>query len=197
MIGSTTTGSVNERIRGLSMASQGDDEQPARSLQWKTLKPYLSVIVLECIAQDLEVSFGALQRILVKPGRQRAGKLARVVALDELSARSRDTIEGVGTLESLGIDQLAGFVLQVRMRPGWADENSEFIDTTHYLNVVMRRNRFIAVRVEEGLLDKLQQLLDKPPLPPLRRIAPRILEATFLMGEAKGLWLRGAHRRST
>jgi hypothetical protein len=180
----------------MSMTNQCNG-QVAPALRWKILKPYLSAIVLECTAEDPEVSFGVLQRILMSPGRQRAEKKTRVVAFDELSVRSRDAIEGVDTLESLGIDQLAGLVRQVSMRPGWTDDDSEFIDTTHNLNVVVRRNRFIAVRVEGGLLDKLQRWLDKPPLPPLRRIAPKILESTFLMGEAKGLWLRGVHRRST
>lgn len=178
------------------MTGQGGG-QPVPAVRWTALKPYLSVIVLECAAEDPEVSLETLKRMLMKPGRQRVGKQERVVAFDELSARSRDVIEGIGTLESLGIDQLVGFVRQVSMRPGWAEGDSEFIDTTHYLNVVLRRNRLIAARVDEGLLDKLQQWLDKPPLPPLRRIAPRILEVAFLMGEAKGLWLRGAHRRST
>jgi hypothetical protein len=62
------------------------------------------------------------------------------VAFSELSVQSGDAIDGVGTLESLGIDQLAGFVRQVIARPGWADDSSDFIDTTHHINVIVRRH---------------------------------------------------------
>lgn len=46
---------------------------------WHILKPYLSVIVLECVDDDPAVSFGVLCRQLERSGRQRAGKRSEVI----------------------------------------------------------------------------------------------------------------------
>jgi hypothetical protein len=107
---------------------------------------------------------------------------------------SRHSIRG---FEDLGIDQLVGFVREIRSHPAWAGGDSGFVDTTNHLTVMLRQGRLIAVHADEVLVDRLQRWLDKAPRPAARRIPPDVLETALLQGESKGLWLRGTHQRRT
>jgi hypothetical protein len=156
-----------------------------RSLVWTSVHPYVSVTVLECTADNLDVAFERLRNQLLVPGRSRSGRRITVVA---------STFEG-GFGED--IDQLAGFVTEQRDRPAWATEEAGFEDTVHNLTVALRRRRLVAVHSDEGTNRRLQRWLDKAPKPPFSRIPARVLEGALHRGDAKSLWLRGVHQPRT
>lgn len=158
-------------------------------LQWGTLCPYASAVVLECTAGDPAQAFAGLERVLSKPGRGRTTDNDRVVALAPFSP---------GLADIPRLDQLAGFVRQRRDQPAWATSESTFVDTTHYLTVALRHRRLVTVYSDDdGQKERFQRWLDRPPRPQFRRIPAETIAATFGSGETKGLWLRGIHRRRT
>lgn len=173
------------------------DAEIVPNFPWASLTPYLSVVVLECTAENPAHSFGAVHRHLARGARETSTKARRIVAMDEFDSTAGQTLADIGTLEEIGLDQVAGFVRRISSPPGWTDDTSEFVDTTHELCLMFRRGDLLAIKLEDGAIDRLQRWLDKVPLPNVRRIAPKVLGYTFLMGETRGLWLQGAHSRST
>lgn len=176
------------------MADEADE--PVPPVPWGALRPYLSVVILECTADDPALSFGALTRILRDLGSPRFDKETRVAAVSELNDRDNASIEGLGNLEMLGLNQLFGCVQLDRMPPSWADESTGYIDVEHRLLIALRWGNLIAVHADRSTHDRIQRKLDKPPLPPLRRLSPKVLESAFMRGDAKSLWLRSVQRRS-
>ncbi|WP_327640738.1 hypothetical protein OHB24_20815 [Kribbella sp. NBC_00482] len=164
---------------------------PVAALNWRLLRPYVSVVVMECTADDPRQLFDGCERVLRDPWRSRPGREERIVA------RSSPEAEAPRSLENLGIDQIAGFVREVRAHPGWAAPGSSFVDATNHVTVLLRRGRLLAVHTDSVTVDRLQRWLDKAPRPALRRIPPEVLESALLTGESKGLWLRGTHQRRT
>ncbi|MFG1646711.1 hypothetical protein ACGFMK_41095 [Amycolatopsis sp. NPDC049252] len=162
---------------------------------WNELKPFMSVIVLRCV-DDPALAFGALVRLLRKPGRARQGMSVRTVAESELSLSGDEAVPGVGSLESLQVDQLFGCVRRQQSRPGWVLPTSEYVNVSHELIVALRRGELMAVRADRNVLDRLQKELDKAPRPPLRRLAAGVLEEAFMQGAAKNIWMRSTQRRS-
>lgn len=162
---------------------------------WNELKPFMSVIVLRCVG-DPALAFGALVRLLKKPGRARQGTTVRTVAESELSITGDEVVPGVGSMESLQVDQLFGCVRRQQSRPGWALATSEYLNVSHELIVALRRDELMAVRADRNVLDRVQKELDKPPRPPLRRLGSGVLEEAFMQGSAKNIWMRSIQRRS-
>ncbi|RZQ61209.1 hypothetical protein [Amycolatopsis suaedae] len=175
------------------MTSKPDDA--LGEVQWGDLKPFMSVIVLQCAGNPTH-AFGALVRLLKKPGRARQGANVWTVAESELTAASNGVIPGLGDLESLQVDQLFGCVKRQQGRPGWALATSDYVNVSHELTVALRREELIAVRAERNVLDRLQRQLDTVPRPPLRRLGSSILEEAFMQGAAKNIWMRSIQRRS-
>lgn len=156
-----------------------------RAFAWTTVHPYISVTVLQCTADNLAIAFDGLRKQLLKPRRAHTGRQVAVVA----SGAEYDLGEDV--------DQLTGFVTELRDRPAWATEEAGFEDTEHVLTVALRRRRLVAVRCDEATERRLQRWLDKAPRPPFTRIPARALESALHRGDAKSLWLRGVHRPRT
>jgi hypothetical protein len=159
------------------------------ALPWATLRPYVSLIVLERTenSDDL-LAFQWLVKFLGQPGRQMPDRVTSVVA-DSPADESVPT----EVLAALGFDQVAGFVRQHQSPPAWATPNVEFVDLKHDLTLALRRGRLIAVRAENDVTRRLQTWLNEPARP-YRRIAPEVLEGAFLQGEAKMLWLQDTRR---
>lgn len=65
------------------------------------------------------------------------------------------------------------------------------------LALALRLGNLIAVHCDSALRNAIQGWLDRTPRPPLSRVPPEVLQGAFLIGEAKGLWLRGTHPRRT
>ncbi len=161
------------------------------SLPWLVLRPYVSVVVLECTAEDYNLAFRTLERFLKEPGRVRVGKESDIVALS-----GGDEASGLDAIGDVGIDQIAGFVRRHRQSPAWANGDAAFTDVMHDLTVLVRRDRLVAVHTASDVDGRLQRWLDRQPAPPYRRMRAEVLESALLQGEARGLWLRGTQKRS-
>lgn len=92
------------------MQSASGLSQSPTPLRWTTVAPYLSVIILECTARKPTTSFDGLRREIVRPGRRVSGKTTTVVSKSFLTAESNDSLDQVGTLTDIGVDQLFALV---------------------------------------------------------------------------------------
>jgi hypothetical protein len=157
-------------------------------LPWGELRPYVSLIVLECTADDDPIAFELLMRQLGRSGRRVPDRTTEVVA-----SSTADESGSPAVLAGLDIDQIAGFVRQHRLPPAWATASAGYVDVRHDLTMALRRGRLVVVRAENDVNGRLQKWLDEPARP-YRRIAPEVLEGALLQGEAKGLWLQDTRR---
>jgi hypothetical protein len=148
----------------------------------------VSLIVLECTADDDALAFQLLISLLGRPGKRVPDKVTAVV-----SSSSADDVAVPTELAGLGIDQVAGFVRQHQLPPSWTTPDGGFVDIRHDLTLALRRGRLVVVRAENDIVRRLQRWLDEPARP-YRRIAPEVLEGALLQGEAKGLWLQDTRR---
>jgi hypothetical protein len=165
------------------MSSPASPESTETSLPWQALRPFISVIVLDCVGDDPPAAFGTLVGFLTDASQETSAD-ARIVA----SAEGADDVD---------VDQLAGFVTERQGPPSWATPDGGLVDVTHHLTVVLRQGRLVAVHTDDVTSARLQRWLDRPPRPSFRRLPPDVLEGTLLQGEAKGLWLRGTDKRTT
>ncbi|WP_427885533.1 hypothetical protein ACQHIV_24695 [Kribbella sp. GL6] len=181
-------------LRELSsqLASGGGalSEEQLPALRWESLRPYVTVVVLQCLSADPVAAFGELEAYLATPGRRRQGQAVDIVAM----SRSTETAEGRAA--QYGVDQLGGFVRRTEQTPSWGESAAGFLDVAHDLTVVLRRGDLVAVRADGAVEERLQRRLNKEPRLPFQRLDPVVLENALLQGEAKNLWLRGTHRRS-
>ncbi|MBC6448084.1 hypothetical protein [Actinokineospora xionganensis] len=171
-----------------------EDSAGVEALPWRSLRPFVSVVVLECTADDLAAGFSRLTGQLLQPRRGVALGSQALVALGQSEGRNQ-TIDGAGSLADLGIDQVWGSVRRHQRAPSWSGRDSIFVDTEHLLTVALRRGRLVAVHAEHSIQAGILRWLYKEPRPPFRRVPPWALEGALLQGEANGLWLRGTHRR--
>jgi hypothetical protein len=154
---------------------------PVEPIQWMLLRPYVSLIILECTADDHALAFRLLVKLLGEPGRQVPNKVTGLVAVspadDEVPA----------PLTEVGIDQAAGYVHRHELPPAWSLPDGGFIDTRHELTLVLRRERFVVVRAGATLSRAVQKWLNGPARP-YRRIEPEVLEgAMFTRGCERSL----------
>jgi hypothetical protein len=159
------------------------------------LKPYASLMILQSTGQDHESAMRALCDHMVRASAKvKSGNSSVIVAsgLGSVSGdlRAEDSDDG-------GADDMWAFIYRRDRVSGWSIAESGYRDTEHELGVVIRRRRLIAIHCNASLRTTIQTWLDKPPRPPLERVAPAILNGAFLRGEAKGLWLRGAQTPTT
>lgn len=183
---------------GRSMRMTIDDEHPhaLRPFPWGELTPYMSMVVLECPEDNTSSSFGAVLRELKKGPTTRGRKQAKLISIDEIDLSQDRRIAGIGQLASAGIDQMAGIIREVRSTPSWLTDHSEYVNTSYSVSLAIRRGRLLAVKPEEGIAERFQKWIDKSQRM-VQRISPRVLEYTFLMGHAKGLWLHSATGRTS
>ncbi|RSD13625.1 hypothetical protein [Amycolatopsis eburnea] len=164
-------------------------------IPWRDLAPYLSVVVIEATADDPALTFGAVVRELRKLPPANSKRRTKLVAADEAAASEHRQLEGLGTLIAAGVDQLAGYINEVGAVPSWLSERTELLNTTYELGLVVRRGNLIAVKPDGPSAERLQRWIDASPRL-AQRISPLILECTFLMGRARGLWLQSATGRN-
>jgi hypothetical protein len=165
-------------------------------IPWRDLAPYLSVVVIEATADDPALTFGAVVRELKNRPPANNKRRTSMVAADEAVATDRRELEGLGTLDAAGVDQLAGYINEVGAVPAWLTEHTDFLNTTYELGLVVRRGNLIAVKPDDRSAERFQKWIDRSPRL-AQRISPMILECTFLMGRARGLWLQSATGRNT
>lgn len=152
------------------------------------LKPYASVVVLTFpsdAASPLDILRKALLRFVEK---QHARNGAELVA---------DGLDGLEEADDPEDRQITAdaFAYRKETQPGWATKDSPYTDTRYLLCAWVARENWIAIGCDGTIEDSLQKWLDKPPCPVFRRVSPGVINATLLSGDAKNLWLRGAHGR--
>jgi hypothetical protein len=164
-------------------------------LRLAALTPYFSIIVLECTSDDVGGGFMILQRFLRRAAGERGHAIGvRITAETIVGDSDTDSIEDIGSLGDLSIDQIYGLARERKHRPGWTVKDSALTDVTNELTIAMRRDRLVAIHTDSATKHRLQKWLDHTPRPPFRRLPPDILQGTF-KGDARALWLRGVHRR--
>jgi hypothetical protein len=105
-------------------------------------------------------------------------------------------VDGVAATEgaTIAVDALA---FRVTRPASWAKPGSPFVVVADELSVVFQRNNLVAIHCPPSQVDALQRWLDGDPRPAFRRVRGAYLQQAFLRGEARGLWLKGTHRRQT
>ncbi|OLT11349.1 hypothetical protein BJF78_27085 [Pseudonocardia sp. CNS-139] len=166
------------------MEAPGDARLPTVSLG--SLQPYVSVLLLEPDTGDAAAVFAECAEFLREPASQRMQATVTLVAagVDEPVSRFPPLLD------------LTALVHRVERSPGWQVPGSGFADVEHALTVVARTGDMVAVLTDPAFAPRLQRLLDGPARAG-RRVAEDVLQYAFLRGEAKGLWLRGAHAPRT
>lgn len=161
-------------------------------LPLESLRPYVTLTVLECTAAD---PFGEIARLrgrletLIASGR---GAVRTIIATTQANDGQPATVAPPDP-DTPEVDvQAIAFV--EKGEPTWV-KDSGLIDVNHALVVWFSYERFVAIRADGFLADALQRWLDRSPRPMYRRIAPEILQGEVFTGEVKNLWLRGVHPR--
>ena len=157
-------------------------EQHALLVPLASICPYVSLTLLEIKLEDPHLGF-------LKQG-------VRSLAA---SGIPEDFYYGEGVQWIVdGIHDAQAFIVRCENSPQWIDADSGYVDTEFNLALVFRRNNLIAVHTDlPSLRDGIQSWLNKSPAPPFRRISEGFLNAAFVKGDTKGLWLRGTHARRT
>jgi len=160
------------------------------------LQPYASFLILECVIDNAHEAFEALfeeiMRRSLEGGRGQRELVARGLNLGAIPPSS---IIWLGE----EVYQTDSLIYRCRQSPSWAsDEQPHYTDVEHRLAIALRRDRLIAVHCDPSLRDGIQRWLDRVDPPKLQRVAESVLNAAFIRGETKRLWLHGTHpRRAT
>jgi hypothetical protein len=157
------------------------------------LRPYISLLFLECTGSNEQHAFGKLLTFLNEARRDRSRSSYTLLksGFTDIDRFRRDNARPDG------VDQIDGFIYKIEKRPSWAADNAPFTDVQHGLAVVLRRGKLLAVCCEQSLRDAVDRWLMREPPPPLRLISENLIQGAFVRGETKGLWLHGTHLRST
>ncbi|MCA1702840.1 MAG: hypothetical protein LC808_06035, partial [Actinobacteria bacterium] len=168
--------------------------QPAAQLQPDELQPFASFAVLIYTGPDVNLACSAitaqLKRVALRQTRVRSVELVA----DGLAEGWLDgAIDGAEN----DILNIAAFAYRVTRTASWAKLGSRYSVTADELSIAFQCNDLVAVHCPRGQVDSLQRWLDGSPRPAFRRVPGTFLQVAFLLGEARGMWLRGTHRRQT
>jgi hypothetical protein len=171
-----------------------DDEDALPVIDPGTIRPYGSIVVVECLVDDQEAAFKLLCDFLLRASkRSRAPNSSAIVASGMGNSQRISQEDG----DPGDIDAIYAFIYQRTRIPSWAVEDSIYKNTEYSLAVLVRRRKLIAIHCDSSLQSSLQRWLDKPPLPPVRRVPAELFQGALLRGEAKSLWLHGTHSPRT
>lgn len=158
------------------------------------LKPYASFAVLRYTGPDPEVS--ATQAVVAVRraaerlrGRRRVQMMRAGIAPGWIQQQTRAEDDD----QSGEID---AFSFRVEKDPSWAQPGSGFDRISDELCVIFRQRDLVAIHCPRFLIGPVQKWLNSDPRPPFVRAEAESLQQAFLRGAAKGLWLRGTHRRT-
>lgn len=164
----------------------------AHAIDSHSLRPYISLLFLQCAAGQEELAFTRLSDFMRKP-RDRRGNGAAILLAAGIGGVTRFLRDSSG---SHGVDQIDGFVHKIEANPSWTTPGAVYIDTRHVLSVLLRRGRIFAVYCDASMRSAVTKWLKREPRPPLQQVSQNVVQGAFLRGEAKGLWLHGTHVRS-
>ena len=156
------------------------------------LRPFASFAVLEFTGADQSFALRSISHRLRQMALRQSGTREASVLAEGIDDNWLPSVIDAEEDESLSVYALATHVVRV---PSWAVKGSGYTSTSDELSVAFRRNKLVAVHCPSNQVDALQRWLDGDPKPGFRRVDGSILQQAFLQGEARGLWLRGTHRR--
>lgn len=160
------------------------------ALQLSLVRPYVSLLVLECLVEDVSQEHAGLAVRLRALARDRAD-VVREHLTEGITGGASTILNATG--EGNDLLHVNGFVSRAVGPPSWM-YGGEFRDVSHSLVMTVFLGRFVAITVNgDGSGINLQRWLDQSPVPPYQRIDPHVLEAAFLAGDAKSMWLDGVH----
>lgn len=176
----------------MTISSRSTDSSGASTvISADSLRPYISLSFLECSEGQEELAFTKLvefMRVRKQRGNVHFILVGAELANDSIFLR-RDT-------ESVGVDQIDALIHRIDGSPSWAVPGSLLVDVRHTLSIAIRRGRILAVFSDQAMRGSINKWLYRDPRPPLSMVSENILQAAFLRGETKGLWLQGTQTRS-
>jgi hypothetical protein len=171
------------------------EKQHALPVPIVSVCPYVSLTLLEITLQDPHLGFLKIATDLEKKSveaRQGVRHLAASGIPDDFFYG--DSLQWMVD----DIHDAHAFIVCCDNAPQWIDANSGYLNTDYHLVVIFRRNNLLSIHTDlPSLRDGIQSWLNRSPAPPFRRIAEGFMNAAFVKGDTKGLWLRGTHARRT
>ena len=165
----------------------------AAPLPLDVLRPYVTLTIIECVAEEASTEIARLRERIVALVASRGRVSRSVYALTE-NGNPPQPEQSVGSTDDTD-PEVHALVYTERSEPAWVKDSGLF-DVSHHLALWCSHGRFVAVRADGYLADALQRWLDREPKPMFRRIPADILEnVVFRSGEVTNLWLRGVHTR--
>jgi hypothetical protein len=166
-----------------------------KPIRLENIRPYLSLTVMRCTAQDIKRAFEALTvnlRKFATGGRR--GSTSMLADGIDISSADAPELQWL-TAPPYRID---GFIVCQTKTPSWACLDQYVLDTSHKIVVTFMRNDLVGVHTDlDHVRNALQRWLDLDSPPPFCRVPAGAQNAALLRGETKGLWLRGTHVRRT
>jgi hypothetical protein len=158
----------------------GDEDPLLSPIDHGSLRPYVSVLIVEGVGGDNRTTFSALAEKLRDPA-TRQTRSAVALAAEKLTP---------GAPIELMVELIA-LVHRVDLASSWYI-GSDFVDHRHVFTVLVRADDLIAVLLDRSWADRMQSWLDDPENP-VERVPNDVLRTAFLRGRTKGPWLRGQH----
>lgn len=171
----------------------GVESSKIAAVRLDQIRPYASLTILECTADQVDHAVESLGAMLRKSGVKVSSPSREIVAegFDEsiLSASELNWLLGDGY-------RFDSFIVRQNKPPSWVLTESFLVDISHRIVVYLMRNRLVGIHTDLDIVrDAIQRWVDTEPFPDFRRVGAGSLNAAFLRGVAKGLWLRGTHVR--
>ncbi|GAA4531053.1 hypothetical protein [Amycolatopsis samaneae] len=167
---------------------------PLQKLCLTDLKPYMSVVLLECTSDDPAQAFETLRRFLRKsaadPGRADDARIR-----GEVAVRAGELVDDLGIVGDLGVEEVLGIAREVLRAPGWAERDSGFVDVLNQLSVAVRRDKLVAIYSSITTDTVIGRWIRRGGAP--FRFVPADLLSGVFRGDGRMVWLRGVHRPRT
>src|ERR1700694_5894444 len=145
------------------------------------LRPYVTLLLLESSESRPDLLIAHL-RVL----------LDREIALKghTLIASGFDST----VVDEVDLTQVDALVYEITTTASWAMPGSEYTQTEEHIALLLRNDELVSVYCSESTMkNRVERWLDADPASPVRRVPPEILNAAYLSGPAKTMWLSGAH----
>lgn len=166
------------------------DEPVLPSIRAVALKPYASLTMMQCPDDQREAAFALLWTATIKASCDIRGG---VVTITESGLTDIAQYLNTDNSGADAIDEANAFIYRTERPCSWAQPDSGHVDSRNLLSLIIRRRNLLALHCESSVREAILRWLAKQPQRLLRIVPQDILQGAFLKGEAKVLWLRGAH----
>lgn len=156
------------------------------------LRSYGTFVVLEYIGTKVSAAVpGVVAQLTSRLARARSD--ARVVNEGLQLAGAQPLTYG---LDGQAFDEASAVVVRRDAPPSWAVADVGFVETSFDLVVILRRDRYLVIHCDPSTRDAILKWIRSKAQPPFRPIPKKFLNAAFVRGETRDLWMAGTHPRS-